>query len=531
MKKLIVSCDGTWNTPDQRQNDIPAPTNVVRLHNALAAPNGKNQEQRKYYHTGVGTEGSAFERIAGGAYGSGISKNVMGAYAWLAHNYAPGDQIWLFGFSRGAFTARSLGGFIGRCGLLDLAGLAPTDAWKRVELAYEKVYQAPAGYQPTLPPDWPVFPVDPELKKTPIHFIGVWDTVGALGVPDDMGLLDLLDNPKKWEFHDTQLGSHIRFARHAMAIDEMRAVFTPTLWTDANDNPLNELDRPGQPARVKQLWFPGAHADVGGGYAECGLSDIALDWMIQEAQAVGLQFEPSFLEQIKPNTRGVLHDSYSGLFAKLQSRPRNRPLLRKGSPAYHPSAYQRDQAPPITQSPYHHPTITLKKGQTSESLTIYARNPWNETGLFLEKGVTYRFEAEGEWLDKNIPCGPAGTADGKFSPGELVHVASSLWGKVENAVNAFKEKPGVNFAGTKRHEDMPWFALIGAIANDGPKHGVNPAADGSPYPHQTFLIGENAEITVGDTEEGYFYAYANDAWNFYDNNRGSVRLTVTRISP
>lgn len=528
MKKLIVCCDGTWNTPDQRQNDIPAPTNVVRLHNCLASPTEINQEQRHYYHTGVGTEGSALERIAGGAYGSGISKNVMSAYSWLAHNYAVGDQIYLFGFSRGAFTVRSLAGFIGRCGLLDLTEVKPGDAWKRIELAYEKIYQAPAGYQPTLPTDWATFPVDPGLKKIPIHFIGVWDTVGALGVPDDLALLDLMDNPKKWEFHDTQLGSHIRYARHALAADEKRGVFTPTLWTDEQDRPLNEADQPGQPARVKQLWFPGVHADVGGGYAECGLSDIALQWMIDEAQAVGLKFRPEFLKQIKPNFQGVLHDSYTGGFAKLQSRPRNRPLLVEGSPDYHPSAWQRDQVPPITQSPYHLPTVLLKKDQPAVR-EVYAINKWNETGIYLEKGATYRFTAEGEWLDKNVACGPNGTRDGKFSAGELVNLAATLWGKVENTVNAFKDKPGVNFAGTKRNEEWPWFALIGAIANDGPKHGVNPSADGSPYPHQAFLIGESAELTVQDTEEGYLYAYANDAWGFYDNNRGSLRLTVKRV--
>jgi hypothetical protein len=292
---------------------------------------------------------------------------------------------------------------------------------------------------------------------------------------------------------------------------------------------VNEPDAPGKPARVKQLWFPGAHADVGGGYAECGLSDVALDWMIQEAQAAGLAFETSFLEQIKPNHRGVLHDSYRGLFSKLQSRPRNRPLLRVGAPDYHPSAIQRDQSPPITQAPYHLPTVTLGKNKSSGPISIYARVPWNETGIYLEKGATYRFEAEGEWVDDKLASGPDGLADGRFHAGEIGHVLAGLWGKVEGAVNAIKDKPGVNFAATKRNEEIPWFALVGAVANDGPRNGVNPSADGSPYPHQTFLIGKGAKLKIGDTEDGYLYAYANDAWNFYDNNRGSVTLRVTRI--
>lgn len=527
MKKLTVACDGTWNTPDQRQFDLPAPTNVVRLHNAIATPKSAGREQRKYYHPGVGTDGSLLDKAKGGAYGRGLGQNVLSAYAWLARNYAPGDQIYLFGFSRGAFTVRSLGGFIGRCGLLDLTGLAPQEAWRRVEVAYQ-VYQDPAKFSPSLDPAWKKHPPSEGLATVRIHFIGVWDTVGALGVPDDLALFDFLDNPTKWEFHDTQLGAHVTFARHAVAIDEQRAVFTPTLWTDAQDRVMNEPDSAKKPARVRQLWFPGAHADVGGGYAHCGLSDVALDWMIREATRAGLEFERSFLRQIKPDFQGVLHDSYTGAFSKLQSRPRNRPPLAKGSPYYHASAWQRDRTPPITQAPYHPPTTTLAVGETSAPFAIYARQPWNETGLFLEPG-RYRLEATGQWLDKNVACGPEGTRDGKFTPGELAHLAGSLWGKVEDAVNALRDKPGGNFAFTKRHEDLPWFCLVAAIANDGPENGVNPSPDGSAYPHQTSLVGRGTEITVKPTEEGYLYAYANDAWNFYENNRGSVTLTVTRL--
>jgi len=528
MKKLIVCCDGTWNTPDQRQNDIPAPTNVVRLHNALAKTDANGVEQRKYYHTGVGTEGSKLERVAGGAYGSGISMNIMSAYAWLANNYADGDMIYLFGFSRGAFTARSLGGFIGRCGLLDLGGIPHAEAWERVEQVYQKSYEKTDH----VPADWAFHAVDPASDRVPIQFIGVWDTVGALGIPDDLAVLNLFDDPTKWQFHDTTLGAHVRFARHAVAIDEVRASFTPTFWTDANDNVLNQPDTPAGAARVKQLWFPGAHCDVGGGYADCGLSDGALQWMIDEAQVAGLAFRADMLEQIDPTPRGVLHDSYSGGFEHLQSRPRNRPQLTPASPHYHESAVAREATPPITQSPYHHPTVALAVGETSEPIDIYARNAWNETGLYLAAGATYTFAATGEWLDKDVPCGPGGTADRKFHLGEVAHLASSFLGKIENAVNKLKDNPGVNFVGTKRHEAWPWFALIGAIANDGPQNGVNPTPDGSPSPHQTFLIGERtpAPLTIKPTEDGYLFAYANDAWGFYENNRGSVSLRVTRVS-
>lgn len=523
MKSLIVSCDGTWNSVDQKQDDIPAPTNVVRLHNALARRDSAGREQRKYYHPGVGTDGSKLERLGGGAYGRGISRNIMGGYRWLADNYEPGDQIFLFGFSRGAYTARSLGGLIGCCGLPDLKALAPADGWKRIEQAYDTVYRVKPEDRP--PVTWPVLAPDATLGKIPLQFIGVWDTVGALGIPDDLALLNLLDDPVKWSFHDTTLGAHVRWARHAIAIDELRASFTPTFWTDQNDAVLND----GQ--RVVQLWFPGVHSDVGGGYAQCGLSDLALEWMIAEATKAGLAFQPSYCVQLKPDHQGLLHDSLGGAFKALHSRPRNRPMLTVNSPHYHASAYARDQAPPITQSPYHHPSIGLQVGETSEPIDIYARNHWNETGIYLEDGATYEFAAKGEWVDKSIPCGPDGTKDGKFHLGEVVQLAGSLLGKLESGFRKVSGSADADLIGTRRAEAHPWFALMGAIANDGPQRGKNPSPDGSPYAHQTFLIGAGpTQLTLKPTEAGYLYAFANDAWHFYDNNRGSVALTVKRLA-
>lgn len=523
MKTLIVSCDGTWNSPDQKQDDIPAPTNVVRLHNAIAKRDTDGNEQRKYYHPGVGTEGSRLQRLGGGAYGLGISRNIMSGYRWIADNYEPGDRIFLFGFSRGAFTARSLGGLIGCCGLPDLTGLSPTASWERIEQVFNSGYRVPPAQRTA--GTWPTLPPPPDETTIPIQFIGVWDTVGALGIPDDLALLNFLDDPAKWSFHDTTLGDNVRFARHAIAIDEMRASFTPTFWTDQQDNTLNDG------TRVKQLWFPGVHSDVGGGYAHCGLSDLALEWMIEEAREAGLTFEESYCVQVKPDCQSLLHDSLSGAFKALHSRPRNRPMLTANSPHYHRSAFQRDQAPPITQSPYHRPTVVLAVGETSEPVDVYARNHWNETGLFLEDGATYEFSAKGEWVDKSIPCGPDGTEDGKFHIGEVVHLASSLLGKLETGFRQATGNTQADLIGTRRAEEFDWFALVGAVANDGPQTGKNPNPDGSPFAHQTFLIGSGpTKLTVKPTEGGYLYAFANDAWHFYENNRGSVTLTVKRLA-
>lgn len=524
-RKLIVTCDGTWNTADDKDNDIPAPTNVVRLYNCLAKTDAHGGPQLKYYHPGVGTDGSTLERFAGGAYGLGISRNIMSAYRWLAENYRSGDEIYLFGFSRGAYTARSLAGFIGCCGLLDLKHASVDQPWERIRKAYEDVYRGGAKPEPAT---WPQLADAHGHTTIKIKFIGVWDTVGSLGIPDDLGLLNLFDDPKKWQFHDTQLGDHIELARHAVAIDEMRSSFTPTFWTDQNENVVNDGHR------VVQLWFPGVHSDVGGGYAHCGLSDIALKWMIDEAAAAGLAFDPRYTAQIHPDPLGLLHDSLGGAFKALHTRPRNRPPLEPNSPHYHPSAWDRDAVPPITQSPYHHPTVHLAVGQSSEPINIYAREQWNETGLYLEAGATYQFTATGEWVDKTIACGPAGNVNRKFSPREIGQLVGTAIGRVESLFRFVTDNSTADFIGSRRDEKHPWFALIGAIANDGPmseqgKPTVNPHGDGSPYPHQTFLIGQGCTLTINPTEEGYLYAFANDAWHFYGNNRGSVTLTVKRL--
>ena len=518
MKRLIVCCDGTWNTPEQEENNLPAPTNVVRLYNAVAEQDAAGNEQLKYYHTGVGTEGSVFERTAGGMYGEGLDKNIKSAYFWLATNYEPGDAAYLFGFSRGAYTARSLGGLVGKCGLPNLRGLTPAEAWARVDAAYEKGYQKYGKFASWRKAAWDWLPPG----TVPIEFIGVWDTVGARGVPDDLAVLNLLDAPEKWRFYDTELGDHVKLARHALASEEMRASFAPTLWTDAKGNPIYD-DPTG---RVKQLWFPGVHCDVGGGYGVTGLSDIALDWMFEEAANAGLVFGANFRQQLKPDPRGVLHDSVKGVFKALRTRPRNVPEVN-GGVGIHPSVLDRHQNPPITQAPYH-PGRKLAVNQ-EVTVPVYAAQHWNRTGIYLEAGAAYEFTAEGEWLDASIKCGPGGTDDGRFQLGEVAQMAGSVVGKLEGLFQKISGNKNADFVMTRRVESMPWFSLVGVIANDGLGASSNPQPDGSPSPHQTLDIGAGpCKLKV--KKPGYLFAFANDAWHFYDNNRGSVSLKVRRTA-
>lgn len=512
---LIVFCDGTWNTPDQTEAGLPASTNVVKLRNALAAEDKGGEEQRVYYHPGVGTDGGWWDRIAGGGLGEGLDNNIMSGYNWLARNYEVGAKIWLFGFSRGAFTVRSLGGMISRCGLLKTAGMDEKTIWAAVEALFQN-YRTPEASAKLVKatkamPFHGVKTGDAAKQSIPIHFIGVWDTVGALGVPNDMALLNLIDDPAKHSFHNTSLSPIVANARHAIAIDEMRQSFTPTLWTNVDDRPT-----------VKQIWFPGVHGDVGGGYGRCDLSDGALKWMIDEVRGLDLNFRENIETQLSPYPLGQLHDSVTGVFKFLKTRPRDVPLFSRNNGVLHESALERHDNPPIAQGIYWKTRVIEPKGEAT--IDVFARERWNRTGLYLKAGVRYKFSASGEWMDSNITCPPSGTRDGKFHLGEAVQIASSLWGKGEQLLTKLTGNHQVDFWYTKREEQYPWFSLIGVVANgflptEKPEDQLNYA------PHEVFEIGAGAYFTPKSS--GYLYAFANDAWQTYDNNRGSVKLTVS----
>jgi hypothetical protein len=508
MTNLVISCDGTWNTADQQDGGVPAPTNVCRLHTCVAGQSATGVAQKKYYHPGVGTEPGLINKVLGGGIGLGLDRNIQSAYAWLCRNYQPGDAIYLFGFSRGAYTVRSLGGFAARCGLLDLGGLSDDEVWKRVETVFRSGYRKRSQTREDwLKQGWKFHQSTPGSHDVTIHLIGVWDTVGALGIPDHLGLLNLLDDPDKYQFHDTMLSGKVAHGRHAIALDEMRGAFQATLWTKV---------KPGHD--VKQVWFPGVHSDVGGGYRETGLSDSALKWMIEEAAALGLGFNEQMTRQIAPDCRGLLHDSLEGLFRHLPTQPRSAPALHESGPRLHASLVERRQSPPISQAPYGE-SRTLRPGE-STTLPIFAINPWNATGLYLEAGVTYKFSAEGQWLDRTVACGPGGTTDGNFQPAEVFHVLAGIFGQAEILFKKLSGNKAADFWTTKRHEELNWFSLVGSIANGA-------CEEDEMGPDEAIAIGAGCEHNP--KRSGYLYCYANDAWHFYSNNRGSVQLTVTRV--
>jgi uncharacterized protein (DUF2235 family) len=322
-KRLIICFDGTWNTPDEtRPEDTQIETNVRRFYEALLPHAADGRPQLAWYDAGVGTKW--YERIQGGAFGYGLSENIRQGYAFLSTYYQEGDEIYLFGFSRGAYTARSLVGLIRNCGVLRSADDA------LISRAYELYRQRDEGADTV---EARAFR-GAHARAVRIKFLGVWDTVGALGIP--VKAFRFL-NDTRYGFHDVELSSIVEHAYHAVALDEHRKAYDVALW--------NPKAAPHQV--MEQRWFIGSHCDVGGGYRDRCLSDITLCWMQQKAAACDLAIDPRRVPQVTDDhCLGPFTDSYSaflgGAFKAVQGRY-YRPVCQTvyGNEAVDESAHRR----------------------------------------------------------------------------------------------------------------------------------------------------------------------------------------------
>ena len=300
MKRIVICFDGTWSKPadEALPADGRVETNVCRFYESIKDKAADGTKQVKWYDEGVGTKW--YDRFIGGSIGAGLELNIVQGYEHLAQQYEAGDEVYVLGFSRGAYTARSLVGMIRNCGLIYPKHLA-----LRVGMAYG-IYRTRGDNVDSFTAKTFRAAFCREIK---IKFIGVWDTVGALGIP----LTVLKDvNMKFYEFHDTKLSTIVENAYHALAIDEHRQDYLATLW--------NPDTAPQQ--KLEQRWFVGAHCDVGGGYKDRRLSDLTLSWMQQKASALGLALDP--VQVGAKNYLGDWTDSYgkflSGLYAKKNPR-------------------------------------------------------------------------------------------------------------------------------------------------------------------------------------------------------------------
>lgn len=292
-KKLIVCSDGTWNSPNQA-----ILSNVAKLGQALLKTDTNGVEQVSFYDPGIGADENFLKKYIGGATGWGISKNIRDCYQFLVNNYAPGDEIYCFGFSRGAYTVRLLIGFATSFGLLNEQDRELFN--HNFDMIYE-LYRIKPNKRSQHKNFEKVEQLKSRTVKPRCKFVGVWDTVGALGAPTPlMGWI----SRKLWVgFHDTEL-RNTDYAYHALAIDERREPFRPSVWTGTHDD-CQEM---------KQVWFAGSHTNVGGGYRYPGLADTAFLWMIEMARLRGLEFDQAYLDDPRntsPDYRDSIDNSFS----------------------------------------------------------------------------------------------------------------------------------------------------------------------------------------------------------------------------
>jgi uncharacterized protein (DUF2235 family) len=352
---IVLLSDGTGNSASS-----PFKTNVWRLYQAIdIAPPvaGSNQpRQIVYYDNGVGTENFKPLAALGGAFGVGVWQNVKDLYTCVCRSYQIGDQVYGFGFSRGAFTIRLLMGLIGKCGIVKTNPHSEAKLLEAVEMAYEAyrrdfLLRASRRYHMIYhhvlrPPRYRMVEghstgqIDLTDGKSDsivqffidMPFLGVWDTVDAYGMPVDE--LKIAIDRWVWpmSFADRNPGNNIRTIRHALSLDDERPTFRPVLWNEVVPDPA----QPGTQAhitlgrdRIQQVWFAGVHANVGGGYPDDGLAYAALDWMMAEASNCGLRFYPPLRNEAtaRVDPHGEQYDSRAGVAGYYRYGPRNLSLL------------------------------------------------------------------------------------------------------------------------------------------------------------------------------------------------------------
>ena len=382
VKNIVLCSDGTGNSGGKERG-----TNVWKTY--LAVDRHDQIPQVAFYDDGVGTSDFRLAKIMGGAVGWGLGRNIRQLYTSLARIYEPGDHIYLFGFSRGAYTVRSLSGMISEIGIIDGRALRPpSDLSKYVKKAYRAYRAEYAGRRRTeakqRPPDARPIPRSPKAKafrdwcwKEKVAsndaegvFIGVWDTVDAVGLPMDwlrdvLSMLALLRRP-----HVDRLTPNVSHAFHALSIDDERKTFKPVMWRNADK---------ATGAILEQVWFAGVHSNVGGGYPKQGLAAVTRYWMMNEAQngtldGGGLRFVLDAYQAAhnEANAHSALYDSRAGLASYYRYQVRNLESLSDGQPRVHITALDRIERATDDYAPTNVPT-RVEVATTDHSLGVLAR--------------------------------------------------------------------------------------------------------------------------------------------------------------
>ena len=380
---IVLLSDGTGN-----HGGVGHESNVWRLDRAIARQDG----QICCYGDGVGSQDFKPLRAAAGAFGIGLSRNVRELYGFLIRHWEPGDRIYLFGFSRGAFTVRLLTGLIVHCGIPSLAAIDSERAFNRVVrrayCAYRRHHIAPQFTENFRKHHGCQHPDDPDSGKVSVHFVGIWDTVDAIGVPFDE-LREAFDRVMHLSFRDRVLSRSVAHGCHALAIDDTRKTFHPVMWDERLEP---DLDCEPDARRIQQVWFAGVHANVGGGYPKPQMALVSLAWMIERVRACDqrsianpserLVFDPVILESIAraADPHGRLYDSRAGLGAIYRYAPRDLEKLRQeytpGVLHLHPTVLARIEQATDRYAPHNLPSCATSSPALASHLVD--ANGWRE---------------------------------------------------------------------------------------------------------------------------------------------------------
>lgn len=529
--RLAVFFDGTNNTPKDR-------TNVWRTHELLAEKDANGIPQFKKYIVGVGTEFGEYTR--GSIFGTGVARKIREGYQWLVENYQDGAEIYVFGFSRGAFSARSLVQLIATCGLTRKAALkdwSVSDTFAHYEKISRQVTESVSPiwrlrYWQKVPADSPagwaatnedtILMDDSKVRVVKVRMAGLWDTVGAMGS-------DFIANQgaeiQKSAEHNVRPTKAQEYGYHALAIDEHRSMFDITLWRTFVTAGEEEATLARYARYYEQRWFVGAHSDVGGGYGDDRLPDHSLAWMMTKAKNLGLEFT-HYVEPQPGSWLAPVHDSFEAFVLGLlnlwgELKPGDQRNYRPMSRAPRPvvtragvkgSLYsineQVDESvlwrfaedatyrpPGLVEFLIANPSL-LPAGTTVAQRTqrVYAAEYWNCTGVYLRANEDYRIKVVpnlGEPLRDASHISP--TIAGEDWNTSAHNIAAKLHGK--------------------RMDSAPWFALIATVDK---KH-----------PH---IVSRSPSFRV--PVSGELLCYFNDVQLelFYKNNSGWVVLEVERVS-
>ncbi|KAF8521484.1 hypothetical protein JB92DRAFT_3277272 [Gautieria morchelliformis] len=383
-KRIVVCCDGTWQDGVVQKHRWQY-SNVLKISRILNHQDNRltpPTPQVVFYQAGVGSEHNFYSEYIEGATGASLAEKVQEAYAFIAHNFQSGDEIFLFGFSRGAYTARMVAAFIashprqGEIGVLDKKDM---DHFADIFIAYQKRGKATdpkeiAGYDKVLQPfNNPHAEgrtrADADGDTFTIKCVGVFDTVGSLGLPEELTfsskrIKDLFG------FSDKRLGSHVQHAFHAMALNETRADFNVAKFEQTPEGRAK-----GQV--LKQVWFAGSHSDIGGGWESHDLSDLSLAWMVSNIEKM-LSLDRTYLDSlprpVAPWGQQLPHDPATGVFKLATEIQRTLPTQTDEitHEMVHPSVlYQTIKLPQLMDNVKANPSLVARLLETEEIIKTH----------------------------------------------------------------------------------------------------------------------------------------------------------------